>query len=180
MESEIIEAVNSKGQVIGRVRRSTVYQKGILHKAVNIIVFNKDKELYIQQRSKTKTSFPFFWDISASEHVTIGETYKQAALRGLKEELSIKVKLRKIRGKHNQKSEFIKNGKKIIEDELVELFMCVYDGKIITNQKEVNTGKFVSLKTLKSKMKSKKIKLTPWALDELQFLIKNLKNLKHF
>jgi isopentenyl-diphosphate delta-isomerase type 1 len=178
MESEIIEVVDKNGEVIMRTRRSTAYKKGLLHKAVNMLIFNKRNKMYMQQRSKNKSSFPLFWDISASEHVKPGESYENAAQRGLKEELSILTKIRKIRQKHIQRSEYFKNGKKIIEHELVELYKGTFDGKIQIDKSEVKDGKFVFLKSLKSQIRLKKIKLTPWALDEIQFLLKNLKTLK--
>jgi hypothetical protein len=34
---------------------------------------------------------PNLWDISLAEHLSVGETFKEAALRGLKEELGIHV-----------------------------------------------------------------------------------------
>ncbi len=171
MESEIIEIVNKQGKVIRKARRSTAYKKGLLHKAVNIVIFNSKGELFIQQRSSKKSSFPLFWDISAAEHVKPKENFKEAAMRGLMEELSIDAKVKKIRPKHIQKSEFSKGGIEIIENELVELYATIYNGKIKIDPSEVKNGKFVLLTKLKSLIAKEEVKITPWGLDEIDFII---------
>lgn len=176
-EGEILEVLNSRGEVTKKAKRSTIYKIGLLHKAVNILIFNSKYQLFLQQRNKNKSSFPLFWDISASEHLKPGETFKQAAERGLMEELSIKTKLKRIRSRHGQRSEFYKNGKTIIENEIVELFAGIYNGQIKIDRNEVKKGGFISLSKLKSLMLRGKIKLTPWALDEINYL-NNLKLIK--
>ena len=167
---EVIEIVNKNGKVVGKTTRQKAYKKGLLHLAVNMFVLNSKGQVYIQKRSASKSSFPLHWDISASEHVKPGETPKNAALRGLKEELSINTKIKLIRKKHIQKSIFKKNGKNIIENELVRLYLAKFNGKIKIDKNEVASGKFVSLKLLKTLIK--KEPFTPWGLEEIQFLQK--------
>ncbi len=172
MEKEIIEIVNKKGQVVTKSRRSTAYKKGLLHKAVNILIFNKKGEIFLQKRSKIKSSFPLHWDISCSEHLKPNESYKEAALRGLIEELSIKTSIKILRKKHHQQSKFYKKGQQIIENELVVLYQGTYDGKIKMDKNEVYSGKFLSLKKVKTLLLTPETRFTPWAKDELEFLLK--------
>lgn len=171
MENEIIEIVTIDGKVVGKTTREKAYKKGQLHQAVNMFVFNSKNQAYIQKRSAKKSSFPLHWDISASEHVKPGETPINAARRGLMEELSIKTNVKLFRKKHIQKSVFKKNGKNIIENELVRLYIAKYDGKIKIDINEVASGKFVTLSKLKSLLKTEK--LTPWGIDEIKFLFKS-------
>eukprot|EP01080_Neovahlkampfia_damariscottae_P006313 gene6313-10320_t len=84
---------------IGRERRGIVHQKGLLHKSVSIFVFNKNNELLIQKRANNKgklflrVKFPrYLWDLSVTEHLKENETYESGAIRGLEEELGIKIK----------------------------------------------------------------------------------------
>lgn len=172
MEDEQIEVVDRTGKRVDTITRSAVYVSGALHKAVNILVFNKKREIYLQKRSSSKSSFPSFWDISVSEHTKSKESYKQAAQRGLIEELSITSRTILIRDKHIQKSNFIKDGKVIQENELVKLFATMYDGKIKIEKAEISRGKFVNVKKLKNFFEEKKLKFTPWALDEISFFLK--------
>lgn len=169
MESEIIEIVNRNGKVIRKARRATAYKKGLLHKAVNIVIFNSNGKIFLQQRSSNKSAFPLYWDISAAEHLKPKETFRKAAMRGLKEELSIKLPIRKIRSKHIQVSEFIKNGQNIIENELVELYSGKFDGKIKIDKKEVESGKFIPLSKLEGMLKTEKF--TPWGIEEIEYIL---------
>lgn len=149
-----------------------VYNEGLLHPAVNIVVVNKKGQIFIQRRS-LKKMLPLYWDISASEHVKSGEDYKPAATRGLKEELSITAPVKLLREKHIQRNEYITKEICLIEYELVELYGAIYDGKIEVNQEEVSEGRFVSIKKLNELIKNEQIKFSPWGLDELNYLFNN-------
>lgn len=60
---------------------------------VTVLIFNKNNELLIQQRSSIKDSFPNLWDFSASGQVLAGEPIFKGAERELQEELGISVNL---------------------------------------------------------------------------------------
>lgn len=171
-DKELVDIVNKAGRVIGKVTRSEVYKVGLLHPAVNIIVVNKEGEIFIQKRGPGKI-YPLHWDISVSEHVKSGEEYKLAAVRGLAEELSIVASVKLLRKKHLQKNEYIKEQQRFVENELVELYGAAYDGKIEINKDEVAEGKYISLKQLYELIKNSNLKFTPWGLDELNYLFDN-------
>lgn len=169
---EIIDAVDKTGRVVGRISRVEAHLKGIPHKAVNIVVFNSKGEIYIQRRSKNKSVFPLFWDISASETLKSGESYKEAAKRGLAEELSIRCDVELIRPVHVQRCEYRKGKELIKEYEFVELYKALWDGEIELDPEEVADGKLVSVKELK---KFGERTFTPWGLDEIRFILENPK-----
>lgn len=171
-DKEKVDIVDQTGKVIGAATRSQVYKEGLLHPAVNIIVINKNGEVFIQQRSKKKI-LPFYWDISASEHVKSGENYKSAAIRGLKEELSIMAPVKLLRKKHPQRNKYITKEICLIEYELVELYVAFYDGEIKVNPEEVAEGKFISLKNLSKLIENSQIKFSPWGLEEINYLLKD-------
>ncbi|MCD6522333.1 MAG: NUDIX domain-containing protein [Candidatus Diapherotrites archaeon] len=87
--------VDEKDDVIGIEDREKVHSKQIWHRGVHVLLFNKEKIL-LQRRSNTKDTFPGCWDFSISEHVKPGESYEQAARRGLREELGINANLEEI------------------------------------------------------------------------------------
>ena len=86
---EILEVVDEKNKVIGKATRGECYKKGLLHRAVNIFIFNSQGEVFLHQRSEKKLKYPGFWDLSCSEHVRVRESFENAATRGLREELGI-------------------------------------------------------------------------------------------
>lgn len=64
---------------------------GILHRAFAVMVFNKDNELLLTQRSNLKELWPGFWDGSVSSHVHRGESCEDSARQKLKDEIGVEV-----------------------------------------------------------------------------------------
>ncbi len=162
---ELLDIVDENDKVLGRATRNESCQKGLLHRAVNVIVINSKGEIFLQQRSRKKKTFKLFWDISASEHVKSGESYHQAAERGVLEELGIKIKCRRIRPVHFQDNSF----KEVKEKELVELFIAKSNQEMVLDKEEVSGGKFFTIEQI-SDMVKKKWKFTPWFWDEWMFV----------
>jgi len=89
MPDELFDIVNEDDEVTGQEMRSRVHQLGLWHRGAHVLLFTLDNKLIVQQRSKTKSQSPLALDCSVSEHVTAGETYHAAAIRGLNEELGV-------------------------------------------------------------------------------------------
>ncbi|OGE32129.1 hypothetical protein A2631_01515 [Candidatus Daviesbacteria bacterium RIFCSPHIGHO2_01_FULL_44_29] len=164
--------VNEKNKVISRATRKEVYAKGLLHRAVNVVLKNSHGQIYLQQRSKDKQAFPLYWDISCSEHLKPGETYTEAAKRGLKEELGIEAKVKRIKPQHRQRSEYKQGQETIIENELVETYEAIYNGKLSFDPREVAAGNFFSKQDI-LKMLSKN-QFTPWFIEEWEDMVKTV------
>ncbi len=64
---------------------------GLKQAGVYVALVNAAGEIYVQHRTKVKRLWPDRKAISASGHVDPGETFEQAAVREVKEELGIKV-----------------------------------------------------------------------------------------
>ena len=86
---EWFDVVDEEDRVVGRELRSVVHGQGLRHRAVHILVRDPNGRILLQKRSTTKDTNPRKWDSSASGHLASGETYDQAAVRELKEELDI-------------------------------------------------------------------------------------------
>lgn len=86
---EVLDVVDMDDKVIGQATRREVHEKGLLHRAVHVFIFNSLGEIYIQRRSRLKDRYPLKLDSSAAGHVDSGETYEEAAGRELMEELGI-------------------------------------------------------------------------------------------
>jgi isopentenyl-diphosphate Delta-isomerase len=86
---EIFDVVDALDRVVGQKPRREVHARGLLHRAVHILIFNAAGELFLQKRSPYKDTFPGAWDSSASGHLQPGESYDAGAARELQEELGI-------------------------------------------------------------------------------------------
>ena len=89
MPDELFDIIDENDHIIGQEMRSIVHQRGLWHRGAHVLLFTSDNKLIVQRRSKTKSQSPLTLDCSVSEHVQAGETYHEAASRGLKEELGL-------------------------------------------------------------------------------------------
>ena len=85
----MFEIVNEGNVVVGQEYRGIVHRKGLLHRAVYCWVFNKEGLVLLQKRSPLKSIGPSQWDLSLAEHLQPGESFREAVIRGLGEELGI-------------------------------------------------------------------------------------------
>lgn len=72
--------------------RGTPVKPGTYTMAVFACIFNSEGKLLIQQRQKTKKSWPGIWDVSVGGAVQSGETSLAAVRREVAEELGIRLK----------------------------------------------------------------------------------------
>jgi hypothetical protein len=91
MHEEIQDIVDEDDNVVGKDTRENIWKKGLEHnvRTVNIFLFNQEGRLLIPRRSKNKKNWPMTYDFSCGENVVAGETYEDAAQRGIREELGI-------------------------------------------------------------------------------------------
>lgn len=95
-DSEQFPVVDASDRVLRSAPREEVHGNNLLHRAVHILIFRKNGEVYLQRRSRWKDRHPLLWDSSAAGHVDAGEGYDEAAKRELNEELGIQVELEKL------------------------------------------------------------------------------------
>jgi isopentenyl-diphosphate delta-isomerase type 1 len=91
MSEEIFDVVNERDEVIGQAPRSQVHREGLKHRAVHVLVFDRQGRVFLQKRSMKKDCFPGTWDSSASGHLDTGEDYDACALREVREELGVQL-----------------------------------------------------------------------------------------
>jgi len=89
---EWFDVVNARDEVIGRELRPNVHARGLWHRAVHVLVFDRAERVFLQKRSMKKDLCPGLWDSSCSGHLDAGEDYDAAAVRELGEEIGVMVK----------------------------------------------------------------------------------------
>lgn len=89
---EYLDLVDANDVVIGRKLRSEIYAEKLFNfRAVNAFLKNSKGQLWIPRRSPHKLLFPGCLDMSMGGHVESGESYHQAFVRELQEELNLNV-----------------------------------------------------------------------------------------
>ena len=86
---ELLDVVDAENHPVSKMPRKQIHDNELRHRAVHIFVTTKKGDLILQKRSHLKDRFPNVWDSSASGHVDAGESFEEAALRELEEELGI-------------------------------------------------------------------------------------------
>lgn len=161
MSEEIFDIVDLKDQVIGQEKRSKVHAEKLLHRAVHILVFNRDNELFLQKRSMTKDLCPGLWSTSCAGHLDSGEDYDSAAHREFAEEMGIEAptlqRLFKIDACADTGNEF------------VWVYLCHHDGPFNLCEEEIETGAWLKHEEFERLMRENPAEYTPalkaiWAL----------------
>jgi isopentenyldiphosphate isomerase len=86
---EFLDIVTDEDIVTGKELRAKVHQLGLQHRGVHVFLFTNDGRMLIQKRSSDRASSPSLLDCSVSEHVQAGESYIEAARRGMREEMGV-------------------------------------------------------------------------------------------
>lgn len=134
---EHLEIVDVNDEVIGSASRSIVHRSPLLiHREVDILIYDNQNRLLFQQRSRNKHQHPLAWSFGAGGHVTAGVTPEEAAIAEMREELGL------TGGVKFWKKKFIKDPK---NHRFVYFFTYQYNGEdIAPDPKEVEQVKFVS------------------------------------
>jgi len=92
MQKEVEEVVliDENNSVLGTMEKALVHgEKTPLHRGFSLFLFNQKSELLLQQRSKTKKTWPGVWSNSVCGHPALHESNIDAAKRRLSYELGM-------------------------------------------------------------------------------------------
>lgn len=164
--SASVVLVNERDEAIGTMEKMEAHEKGLLHRAFSVFVFNKEGLLLLQRRAFTKYHSAGLWTNTCCSHPFPGEAVADAAVRRLREELGFTTPLTKVFDFQYEAA--FDNG--LIEHEFDHVFVGTYDGVIEPNPEEVHEIKYVSLQEVADDMKANPQLYTAWfhiALPEL-------------
>jgi isopentenyldiphosphate isomerase len=86
---EMVEEIDLTGNVLRLVPRRRMRAEQLCHRSVFIAVMSEKGDLLVHKRAGTKDIWPGWWDVAVGGVVGPGETWADAAVRELREELGI-------------------------------------------------------------------------------------------
>ena len=150
--------VDEKDEPIGDMDKLEVHQKGLLHRAFSIFIFNAVGQLLLQRRAKEKYHSANLWTNTCCSHPRPREFTLEAAKRRLKEEMGIETHLEK-------KFDFIYQAEldnNLIEFEFDHVFIGHYNYPPVLNPEEASDYRWISIQELKNEIKQYPEKYTEW------------------
>jgi isopentenyldiphosphate isomerase len=136
-DDEIFDVVNNFDEVTGQATRREVHARGLLHRAVHVLVFNARGQVFLQKRSMAKDTAPGCWDSSCSGHLDAGEDYLPAAMRELVEEIGLKIAGSHLLTPILRSAACVDTG-----NEFVWVYRLLSEGPFVLNPAEIERGEW--------------------------------------
>jgi len=152
---------------IGSEEKMVAHQKGMLHRAFSIFVFNSKGQLMIHRRAKGKYHSGGLWTNTCCSHPRPGEKTGEAAHRRLKEEMGFDCPLKEVFSFTYK----VKLGN-LFEHEHDHVFVGTFDGEPQPDPQEVEDWKWADLGELERDVKENPDRYTYWFKQALPRVIK--------
>ncbi len=166
-KDELLILVDENDNEIGYNTKDICHNDlGILHRAFSIFIFNDQKKLLLQKRSKEKRLWPMYWSNSCCSHPRKGESYEYATNRRLEEELGLKTDLKYLY-KFQYQVKFNDTGS---ENELCAVYIGKSNELPKINNTEIADWKYISINELDKQFQKNPQDFTPWIKIEWQEL----------
>ena len=164
MPEEQVILVDKNDKQVGVMEKMAAHRgKGKLHRAVSVLLYRKKNgktEVLLQQRSKHKPLWPLFWSNTVCGNVLADETYRECAIRRLKDELGIEAKngMLKPLYKFQYQAKF---NDELSEHEMDQVFVGTLDQELNPNPDEVSRIDWMRWSDLKKNIDQSRT-YTPW------------------
>jgi isopentenyl-diphosphate Delta-isomerase len=158
MKEQEVVLVNENDEAIGLMGKMEAHQKGLLHRAFSVFIFDAKGNMLLQQRAAAKYHGAHLWTNACCSHPFPGENVEDAAQRRLMEELGFTTPLNKI---------FSFTYRAKVENDLVEhefdhVFAGEYESNVYPNSNEVADYVYKPIAQIKKELEMHPEKFTSW------------------
>jgi isopentenyl-diphosphate delta-isomerase len=150
--------VDENDKELGTMAKMEAHEKGLLHRAFSVFVFNGNGELLLHKRASDKYHCSGMWTNTCCSHPRPGEKVKAAAQRRLQEEMGFSCNL-------VPAFEFVYQSKldnNLSEHEYDHVFLGEFDSKPNPNSGEVEDWEFMRIDKIRSLLEKNPEMFTPW------------------
>jgi|TARA_B100000242_G_scaffold26829_1_gene16336 isopentenyl-diphosphate delta-isomerase len=171
MSIEKVILVDENDNQVGVMPKLEAHQKGLLHRAFSVFIFNSKYELLLQKRASSKYHSGGLWTNTCCSHPREGEEILDAAKRRLIEEMGIDTSLRKV---HDfiYKAELDND---LTEHEFDHVLYGIYNEDPIINKDEADDFKWIDMDSLNEDIKTNGNNYTIWFKIAFEYFYNYLK-----
>ena len=171
MSEDNVILVDKNDNQVGLMPKLEAHQKGVLHRAFSIFIFNNKYELLLQKRASSKYHSGGLWTNTCCSHPRENEDILDAANRRLIEEMGIETSLRKVY-EFTYKAELDND---LIEHEFDHVFYGVYNEDPSINTDEAEGFKWIDMDSLNEDIKTNGHIYTVWFKIAFEYFYNYLK-----
>ena len=155
---EAVILVDETDLEIGIAEKLDAHQRGVLHRAFSVMVWDEHGRLLLQRRSIGKYHSGGLWTNACCGHPRPGEPVADAAARRLQEEMGFYCPLHFL-GTFQYRATLDRG---LVEHELVHVFRGEYDGAIVANPDECDGFTWAMPQEINSEVASHPERFSAW------------------
>lgn len=158
-KEEQVVLVDENCNELGLMGKLEAHEKGLLHKAISVIIYNSKGEMLVTQRAFSKYHWPGIWSNSCCSHPRKNESFQAAADRRLFEELGFSTKLNEIFHFVYKATDEVSG---LTEYEYDTVYVGLYDQDFIFNKEEIEDIKWYKVSDLLDEVNTIPEKFSFW------------------
>jgi len=155
---QLLVLTDRSGNQIGTATRKDCHRnKGRPHLAFLAFILDRDKNIILARRSRSKSLWPSRWDATVVSHILPGESPAAAASRRGREEMGVSVRFRDIGAFY-----YFKKFNGSSENEYCHVLTGTTDRDVESNPVEIDSVKKIKFADLLKEIKISPDIFTPW------------------
>ncbi len=169
MQVEYVILVNKNDLPLGTMEKMEAHEKGVLHRAFSVFIFNSEGKMLLQRRALEKYHSPGLWTNTVCSHPRAGEKTLDAVHRRMKEEMGFDCDV-------EEAFSFVYNanvGDGLREHEYDHVFVGVSNSIPKPNPEEVGDWKYMDFNEVLDDIKTNPDNYTEWFKIAMKELAKN-------
>ena len=157
-DNDTILLVDDADAPLGTAPKLDAHRRGLKHRAVSALVRNTRGMMLLKRRAAGKYHSAGLWTNACCSHPRPDESNADAAGRRVMEEMGVDCELQPLFVGHYRAE--VSND--LIEDEVVHVFGCTFDGTVAPDPKEASDWKWVPFEELRADLAANPARYTVW------------------